>query len=130
MSFIAALILMYVDDEALAWTVFVRVLQICDWRRLYLLQTPKLFELTSKVRNIIVAEMPGVNALLIRHNVILESLFASPFLTLFSNLIPIDQALRVLDSFILHGEPVIIEIMKHLLKRKEKEIEIMDCWEL
>ena len=90
MSFIAALILMYVDDEALAWTVFVRVLQICDWRRLYLLQTPKLFELTSKVRNIIVAEMPGVNALLIRHNVILESLFASPFLTLFSNLIPID----------------------------------------
>jgi hypothetical protein len=37
MSFIAALVLLVIeDDEALAWTVFVKLLSICDWRGLYL----------------------------------------------------------------------------------------------
>jgi hypothetical protein len=59
-------------------------------------------------------------------NVILESLLASPMLTIFANLIPIDDSLKVLDRFILgkfllrliilDGENSIIEIMKHLLR--------------
>lgn len=91
MSFLAALVLMIIeDDEALAWTVFVKLLNICDWRRLYLYQTPKLFELTKTIRDFIKIQMPQVNLLMNQHNLILESLFASPFLTLFSNLVPID----------------------------------------
>lgn len=90
MSFIAALILTVFDqDEALAWTVFVRLLSVrSDWRRFYGENTPKLFEFTRTLRDFIRKEMPRVHRALNEHNVILESLFASPLLTLFANLIP------------------------------------------
>jgi hypothetical protein len=52
MSFIAALILMAVDnDPALAWIIFVKILSVCsDWRRMYGENTPKLYEITKKLR--------------------------------------------------------------------------------
>ena len=47
MNFIAGLILLHIDDEALAWIIFLKVLAKDNWSRLYLYQTPKLFELTK-----------------------------------------------------------------------------------
>jgi TBC1 domain family member 10 len=92
MSFIAALILMLFDqDEAVAWTVFVKILsEKNDWRRFYGENTPKLFEFTKVIREWIKKDLPRLNRVLNEHNVILESLFASPLLTLFGNLIPIE----------------------------------------
>jgi len=86
----------------MAWTIFVKLLSVCsDWRRMFGENTPKLFEVTKTLRNFIRTELPRVHQKLNEHNVILESLFASPMLTIFSNLIPIEYALRVLDRFIL-----------------------------
>ena len=92
MSFISAIILMVVEnDDALAWMIFVKVLSVCsDWRRHYEENTPKLFEVTKLLRAFIKTELPKLNKALNDHNVILESLIASPFLTLFANLIPVD----------------------------------------
>ena len=51
MSFVAALVLMiFDDDEALAWTVFKQILtNESNWRRFYGENTPKLFEFTKNV---------------------------------------------------------------------------------
>jgi hypothetical protein len=55
MSFIAAIILMVIDnDEALAWMVFTKILSVTsDWRRMYGENTPKLFEITKTLRTFI-----------------------------------------------------------------------------
>jgi hypothetical protein len=51
MSFIAAIILMVIEDEALAWTVFVKILSVSsDWRRMFGENTPKLFEVSKNIR--------------------------------------------------------------------------------
>ena len=52
MSFIAALVIMIFDnDEALACTVFIKLLNVSsDWYRFYGDNTPKLFEYTKKIR--------------------------------------------------------------------------------
>jgi|LauGreDrversion4_2_1035121.scaffolds.fasta_scaffold483324_1 hypothetical protein len=51
MSFIAAVILMVIEDEALAWTVFVKILNVSsDWRRMFGENTPKLFEVSKNIR--------------------------------------------------------------------------------
>ena len=51
MSFIAAVILMVIEDEALAWTVFVKILSVSsDWRRMFGENTPKLFEVSKNIR--------------------------------------------------------------------------------
>ncbi len=103
MSFISDMILMiFDDDEALAWTVFVKILSVCsDWRRMFGENTPKLFEVSKNLRAWIKKDLPKVHSKLNEHNVILESLFASPMLTLFANLISVEQTMRVLDRFIL-----------------------------
>ena len=144
MSFIAALILMIFDnDEALAWTVFMKLLsERSDWRRFYGENTPKLFEFTKQLREFVKNDLPPrLNRVLNEHNVVLESLLASPLLTIFSNLIPVDHALRVLERFMLgklwilltfctDGEKTIMDVMKHLLRRHEAEISNMDCWDI
>ena len=72
---------------------------------------------------------------------VLESLFASAFMTLFSNLVTIDNASRLLDRFILCkfkntynlnivGEKSIMDIMRHILRQKESEFIKMDCWDV
>ena len=103
MSFIAAIILMvFPEDEALAWTVFVRILSVVsDWRRMFGENTPKLFEVSKNIRLYVKNELPLVHFKLNEHNVILESLFASPMLTLFANLISVELTMKVLDRFIL-----------------------------
>lgn len=96
------MILIHVEeDEELAFVMFVKLLGISNWRGLYLYQTPKLFELTKIIQAFITKELPALSTELQKHNVILESLFASPFLTIFSNLIPMEVAIKVLDRFIL-----------------------------
>lgn len=47
MNFVAALVLLVVDDEPLAWTIFDYIMKKNGWRRHYLHHTPKLFEVTK-----------------------------------------------------------------------------------
>jgi Rab-GTPase-TBC domain len=103
MSFIAAIILMVIDtDESLAYTVFIKLLESAsDWWRMYTENTPKLFEVTSSLRKFIKKELPQMHQKLNEYNVILESLFASTMLTIFSNTIPVEDALKVIDRYIL-----------------------------
>jgi hypothetical protein len=101
MNFIAALILMAVDDECLAFYIFTQVLDKDKWRNLYLVETPKLFEMTDKLREFIRKDVSILDSKLKKFDLYLESLFASAFMTLFSNLVSIDVAFRVLDRFIL-----------------------------
>ena len=98
------MILIHVEDEVLAWVIFMKVLTRDEWRRLFLFQTPKLFELTREVRQFITTTLPSLSNVLKKYNVILESLFASAFMTLFSNLVSIENATRILDRFILSKE--------------------------
>ena len=106
MSFIAAIILMVIDtDETLAYTVFLKLLEsVSDWWRMYSENTPKLFEVTSGLRTFIKRELPLTHQKLNEHNVILESLLASTMLTMFANTIPVEDALKVIDRFILGNE--------------------------
>ena len=131
MSFIAAIILMVVEtDEALAWMIFTKILSVTsDWRRMYGENTPKLFEITKTLRAYIRQDLPKMHQKLNEFNVILESLLASPMLTIFANLIPVEDALKVFDRFILgnhqfnlnllDGEQAVLDIMKHLLRNQE-----------
>lgn len=101
MNFIAALILLHVENEVVAWRIFVQVLAKDNWRRLYLYQTPKLFELTDQIRKYLNKELPDVFQILKKYNVALESLMASAFMTLFTNLVSNEHSSRILDRFML-----------------------------
>lgn len=84
-------------------------------------------------------ELPKVHQIIKKYNVVLESLFASAFMTLFSNLVSLEHSSRLIDRFILCklvtiilivGQNSIMDIMKNILKQKEKEFTTMDCWDV
>jgi hypothetical protein len=136
MSFIAAMVLMVFDqtpqDDVLALVVFIKVMtdERSYWWKMYCDGTPKLFSFTQVIRDHLKSKHPKVFRTLNEHNVILESLLASPLLTMFSNLIPLNDALIVLERFMLDGEKAIRDIFVHLFKLYESEIVGMDCWDI
>jgi hypothetical protein len=56
-----------------------------------------------------------VHKLLKKKKVLLEPLIASAFITLFSNLIEIEQATKVMERFMLDGENYIIDTICEVL---------------
>ena len=92
MNFIAAIILMVVEDESIAYFIFSKVLDKDNWRRLYVADTPKLYSATDALRQHIKKEMPLLHKSIHKFDIYLESLFASAFMTLFSNLISIHHS--------------------------------------
>lgn len=50
LNFVAGMILITVEDEATAFIVLIKLLEIDDWYRLYIDETPKLFELVYLIR--------------------------------------------------------------------------------
>lgn len=98
MSFIAGLVLMLFDkpgeeSDILSLMIFKSLMTECsDWYRFYSDNTPKLFLFTKELRDHLKAVHPLIHKTLLDNNVILESLLASPLLTIFSNLIPIEES--------------------------------------
>ena len=131
MNFIAAMILMALDeDESVAFYVFSKVLEKDNWSKLYLADTPKLYTMTDIIRQYIKKDLVELDKTIAKYDIYLESLFASAFMTIFSNLISLENALKVLDWYILDGEQTVIDIMKYMIKSKEKELCAMDCWDI
>jgi hypothetical protein len=79
------------------------VLEIDGWKRFYEDDTPKLFEVSSVLKEFIKKELPKLSKVIAIHGLTLEPLITSPFFTLFANLISIDDAMRVFERFILLG---------------------------
>ena len=110
------------DDEALAFVIFVKILEKNDWRRFYTNETPKLFEMSKQIQKFLVKHAPKVQKMFKKRKVILEPLIASAFITLFSNLIDVENATKVMERFMLHGERYILDTICLLLIKNQVEI--------
>ena len=56
MNFIAAVILLQLDepeDEFLAFYVFMSILDKDEWRNMFLIETPKLYQVTDQIKEFI-----------------------------------------------------------------------------
>lgn len=61
----------------------------------------------------------------------MEALLSSPFMVLFSNTIPSDYALKVLDRFVHYGQRTLIAIVKNVfVHMKDRLMKIKDSFEL
>jgi Rab-GTPase-TBC domain len=77
--------------------------------------TPKLFEVSKIIKKFIQKELPKLHKLLKKKKVIIEPLIASCFITLFSNLVDIENATKVMERFMLLGEDYIVDTVCEVL---------------
>ena len=126
LNFIAAMILLKVEDQTLAFVILIKLLSKEGWRRFYLGDTPKLFEVSKLIKKFISKHLPKVHKLLKKKKVLLEPLIASAFITLFSNLIEIELATKVMERFMLIGENYIIDTICEVLFNNAAELLTID----
>lgn len=131
MNFIAALILMHVPDEVLACRIFIEVLNKNEWVRMYIVSTPKLFDVAQLVYEEIRQKLPDLYQHLQDQQVILEVVLAGPLLTLFGSILPFSEATHILNLFILDGEQAIFDlVMKVMSSMKQQILQIQDSFEI
>ena len=122
LNFIAAMILLQVDDESVAFLIFIKLLQKNDWRRFYTQETPKLFEMSSLIKKFLKKQAPKILKKFKKMKILLEPLIASAFITLFSNTIDVPNATKVMERFMLIGERYIVDTICLVLLNNQAEI--------
>jgi len=65
---------------------------------------------------------PKIHKVLKKKKILLEPLIASGFITLFSNLIDIESATKVMERFMLIGESYVIDTICWVFLQNEEEI--------
>jgi hypothetical protein len=90
------------DDEYLSFRLFKAFMRKDNWWQLYLMNTPKLFDLCKKLKRKIEKHHPYLFMhVFVFEKIDLEPLMASVFLTFFSNIVDEKVAVKVFDLFIL-----------------------------
>ncbi len=131
MNFLAALLLLAVNDEVLAFVLLGKVMKDLKWREIYLDGLVKLFDLSSQIKKWLKSREKIIAVHMDCHGILLEAQLASPFMVLFANLLPLPLSLRILDRFLYFGEEALVNIVKEVYTtNKMKIIQIKESFEL
>ena len=142
MNFLAGIIYVAVMDEVVAFAVMQRILQSKaqyrenlgeeklkeqqsrkvggiqpEWRFVYTDGMRKLNAFVKEIKQWLMETKRDLYVHFESRRIIIEAVLSNPFLSLFSNVIPNEQALRVLDRFIHFGQKALLQVVKHIISR-------------
>jgi hypothetical protein len=122
MGFIAAMFLLHMRNEEIAFWSMVSVMYDKEWRYVYNDSTPKLIDMLSEFERHFIRILPELAGHLIDNNVPLALCFSHVFTTIFIYDIPIATATRIIDVFLYDGEHIIYKILLNMMKLKSEQI--------
>lgn len=122
MNYLAALLLIYIKDEVKAFWCFVYLMHRKNWREVYNHNTPKLHSLLNLVQERLQKEDPVLLNHLLRYDLEMAAAFSPLFITLYIYRIPIKDATRIFEAFILDGELALIKILFKMLEHKRDKL--------
>ena len=119
MGFLAALFLLYMDEENAFW-MLKAVFEKYGLEDVYMREFPGLRKRLYVFINLLKKFMPKIYNKLIELN-IFPTMYASQwFFTCFANCLPFNIVVRIFDCYLLEGEKIIYRIALALFKLKEK----------
>ena len=122
MGFIAALFLIYMRSEEIAFWAFIEVMYEKGWRNVYKEGTPKLITLLDSFDRQFNRTLPRIAMHLAENQVPTALCFSQVFTTIFIYDVPMDIAVRIIDVFLYDGEHILFKILLNMLQLKEKRI--------
>ena len=121
MGFLAALFLLYMDEENAFWMLHI-LFKKYGLEEVYLKDFPGLRKRLYILVQLIKKYMPKVYEQLIEYKTY-PTMYASQwFFTCFSNCLPFNFVVRIFDCYLLEGEKIIFRIALALFKLKEKAL--------
>jgi|LauGreDrversion4_2_1035121.scaffolds.fasta_scaffold592729_1 hypothetical protein len=110
------------DDDAF-WCLEELLCGEHQWRDIFREDTPRLIDLLNRIEEKLKKKCPKVlNHLVQTTQLNVAAAFSSIFITLFVYDLPLDQAIRVFEMFLLDGERVLIKMLIRMVKSKQKKI--------
>ena len=82
-----------------------------DFKSMFIDDCPRLIENLFKLERIIQAELPDVFEHMEKESVAVHGCFAQYFLTVFTASAPLEFSKRIMDVFLVNGEPVIFDVL-------------------
>ena len=122
LNYVAAMLLLYIDKEELAFFTLVHIMYNFEWRGIYMENMPKLAELLKILSKEIKRRLPDIYAHLKMLEVDLVGLFSHVFLTVFVYRAPFQLAVKVFDLFMLEKEKVLIAATVNMLRIMKPKI--------
>ena len=116
MNYLAAILLIHIQDEVKAFWCLVYLLFRKNWRRIYDNNTPKLMSLLEIVQMRLMKDDPELLDHLESEGVQMEAAFSPLFITIFIYSIPISIATRIFEYFIVEGETALLKVLFRLLE--------------
>jgi len=107
-NYVAAMLLLHINKEELAFFTLVHIMYNCEWRGIYMEDMPKLTALLKQLSKEIKKHLPEIYSHLKKLEVDIAGLFSHIFLTIFVYRAPFDLAVKIFDLFLLEKENILI----------------------
>ena len=105
-NFIAALLIIILKDEELAFWTFVNIMTEKNWRLVFVEGTPKLMDMLERLKSDLSKRFPLIWRHLCENEVLVESVFSQAFITLFIYYTEVKLAKRIFEIFLV-GELIL-----------------------
>lgn len=118
LNYIAAMLLMHIQDEESVFWCLIYILNRKNWRLIYVEEMPKLMSLIEFVETKLEKEYPLLSEHLIEQDFTVSAAFSPLFITLYIYQIEHTHAMRIFESFILDGEEALLRVLFRMLDLK------------
>jgi len=122
MNFIAAMLLLHLRDERLAYLCFLYIMFEHNWRLLYTSNMQLLYSLIDQLTMRLKEEVPRVYKHFKGGDMSVMGMFSHVFLTAFVYRTPLEFSVRVFDIFLLDKEEALISTLVKIIKLMQERI--------
>ena len=122
LNYVAAMLLMHIQDEEKTFWCLTYLLNRKNWRRIYTEDMPKLMELIDEVEQKLIVDYPDVDKHLRDSDFTVGAAFSPIFITLYIYQIDHAYAMRIFEMFILDGEQALLRVLYRMLDLKGKKL--------
>jgi len=118
MNYIAAMLLMHIQDEQRVFWCLVYMLNRRNWRLVFIDEMPKLMELIKIVEDKLNLQFPQIALHLEEQCFTVSAAFSPLFITLYIYQIEHKYAMRIFEYFLLDGEEGLLHVLFKMLEMK------------
>ena len=122
MNYIAAMLLMHIQEEESVFWCLIYLLSRINWRMIYMEEMPKLMEIIENVEHKLNQDYPELAKHLEDQCFTVGAAFSPLFITLYIYQIEHQYAMRIFEFFLLDGEKGLLNVLYRMLDLKGAKI--------
>ena len=122
LNYIAAMLLMHIQEEENVFWCLIYLLNRKNWRRIYMEEMPKLMDLMDYIEQKLQTDFPEIAEHLEEQCFTVGAAFSPLFITLYIYQIEHQYAMRIFESFLLDGEDTLLRVLFQMLRLKGEKI--------